>query len=348
VSIDPSRAGAPDEAERADAALGAVPWGELPAGARRFRFDAPSGALAAFALGRPDAPRVVLVAGATGSKEDFLLLAPPLAEAGYLVEAFDLAGNHESAGAGPAATGRSGVARDDAVEGRARHRGRGPRHGYTERLFVDDLVAFLAAGSPAHLLGYSFAGLIAERVAVEHPELVRSLTLLTAPPMAGQAFRGMRWIGALAPFVTPHVGAGLMIWGIMTNKNRVDAGRLAFVRARMAGTSRAAVDDMVAIMMDAPDHRGRLRASGLPLLVAVGERDLWSTGRHARFAREIGAELAVYRTGHSLCETAPHQLARDMLALFSRSGPTSGSVQLRDPVSDPAPGEETRPDDAPS
>ncbi|WP_199182212.1 hypothetical protein [Cryobacterium sp. M91] len=44
------------------------------------------------AVGEQGPPRVVLVSGATGSTEDFVLFAPLLTEAGYLVESFDLAG----------------------------------------------------------------------------------------------------------------------------------------------------------------------------------------------------------------------------------------------------------------
>ena len=32
----------------------------------------------------------------------------------------------------------------------------------------------------------------------------------------------------------------------------------------------------------------------------------------------IGAELAIYDTGHSPCETTPHQLTRDLLALYAK------------------------------
>jgi phosphosulfolactate phosphohydrolase-like enzyme len=40
--------------------------------------------------------------------------------------------------------------------------------------------------------------------------------------------------------------------------------------------------------------------------------------RHAAFAERIGAELAIYDTGHSPCETTPHQLTRDLLALYAK------------------------------
>jgi alpha-beta hydrolase superfamily lysophospholipase len=52
-------------------------------------------------MGPPDGRRVVLVPGATGSKEDFRRVLPLLAAAGYRAESFDLAGQFESAGAGP-------------------------------------------------------------------------------------------------------------------------------------------------------------------------------------------------------------------------------------------------------
>jgi pimeloyl-ACP methyl ester carboxylesterase len=152
-----------------DAARPDLDWTILPPGTERFRYPAPSGALAATALGRPGAPWVLLVPGATGSKEDFVLLAPILSDAGYRVESFDLAGQYESAAAGPQAGGR---------------------YGY--ELFVADLIAVLEAeDTPVHVLGYSFAGLVAELAFTERPERFASLTLLTTPPQAGQTFRGV-------------------------------------------------------------------------------------------------------------------------------------------------------------
>jgi pimeloyl-ACP methyl ester carboxylesterase len=92
--------------------------------------------------------------------------------------------------------------------------------------------------------------------------------------------------------------------------------RLEFVRDRFALTRRESVDDIIALMMKTPDLRAELAASTIPKLVAVGEHDLWPRELHERFAREIGAHLSVYPTGHSPCETAPHQLVRDMLRHF--------------------------------
>lgn len=69
-------------------------------------------------------------------------------------------------------------------------------------------------------------------------------------------------------------------------------------------------------MKRAPDLRRQLLLSPIPILVAVGEHDLWPIRLHRDFANRIGAELRVYPTGHSPCETTPHQLARDMFALY--------------------------------
>lgn len=303
MSTDP--AGAPTPAER-DAALGAVDWGSWPAEAIRDTVPAPSGDLARISLGPPAGPRVVLVPGATGSKEDFVVMMPLLAEAGYRVESFDMAGQFESAGAGP-------------------ERLSPPADAYRMSLFTDDLITVLKSGpTPAHVLGYSFAGTVAAAVAVEHPELVASLTLLSTPPLAGQTFRGLKIVGRITGLASPRVAAGVMIWGIRLNLNRVGKTRLGFVRERLRRTRRDSVDDMLALMMHTPDLRAPLRAAGIPTLVAIGTGDLWPTERHREFADAVGGELVAYPTGHSPCETTPHQLVADMLALFSRSDGDAG------------------------
>ncbi|MBC7442261.1 MAG: alpha/beta hydrolase [Ramlibacter sp.] len=273
---DPADPGAPASRDRA---LADRDWTVPPAGSRAFRFPAPSGSLAAFAAGDPGHPRVVLLPGPTGSKEDFVLLAPLLADAGFLVESYDLAGQYESAAAGP-------------VDG-------GP-HEYS--LFVADLIAFLESGStPVHVLGYSFAGVVAELALAERPELFGSLVLLGVPPQPGQTFRGVRWIGPLSYVLQPRQIASLIVWGIVSNLNRVPPGRLALVRMRFAFTNRRSADEIVGLLMHVPDLRALLRQADVPLLVAVGHHDLWSTERHRAFATSIGAEFRVYPTGHSPC-----------------------------------------------
>jgi pimeloyl-ACP methyl ester carboxylesterase len=269
----------------------------LPLGARPFRYAAPSGSLAAVAFGDPTNERVVLVPGATGSKEDFILIAPLLVDAGYYVESYDLAGQYESAEAGPV-----------------------PGQSYDYDLFVGDLLAFLNAGkTPAHVLGYSFAGFVAQLAYLRQPELFLSLAFLGMPPQPGQSFRGVSWIGPLSDVTSAHGIAGLLIWGIKWNLNRASPGRLPLVRSRFDDTVRRSVDDIVGLMKHAPDRLAELAASGLPMLVAVGSHDLWPPRLQREFAELIRADYREYPTGHSPCETTPHQLTRDLIALYRRA-----------------------------
>jgi pimeloyl-ACP methyl ester carboxylesterase len=295
-----------DEELALDGALPDIEWRNLPDGASKDVFSAPSGPLVRISMGRADAPRVVLVPGVTGSKEDFVLMLPLLAAAGYRAESYDLAGQYESAAAGPQRLGRAQ---------------------YDHALFVGDLLAVLASGrAPVHVLGYSFAGTVAQLAALERPELFASLTFLSAPPLSGQAFRGVKRIGRFSGMTRPRTGASLMVWGVRNNLNRVPPRRIAFVRERFALTRRESVTDIIGLMMRTPDRRADTLGLGIPKLVAVGAHDLWPLEQHGAFARDIGAELAVYATGHSPCETAPHQLTRDLLKLFARA--SAGPAQL--------------------
>ncbi|MFP5312248.1 MAG: alpha/beta fold hydrolase, partial [Actinomycetes bacterium] len=185
-----------DAAALLDAGLGDVDWFLPPAGAVHSFIDVPSGRLAAMALGNPLDPAVVLVPGATGSKEDFSLMMPDLVDAGYYALAYDLAGQYQSAGAGP----------ENLIP---------PRKHYDYRLFVGDFLAVLeTTATPAHVVAYSFAGIIAQLAYVERPGLFRSLTLLGCPPEPGQSFRGVSRIGRFSTWVNGRTGAALLIWGI--------------------------------------------------------------------------------------------------------------------------------------
>jgi pimeloyl-ACP methyl ester carboxylesterase len=311
--------GRPDEpgpdaaAARADAAVGPIDWAAPIPGARYPRFAVPSGSLAGITMDAVDEPgppgtdraaeRVLLLPGLTGSKEDFALVLPLLAAAGYRAESVDLAGQYESADAGPPA---------------------GEHYDYP--LYVDDTLALLTGGGPAHVVGYSFAGIVAQLAAVARPDLVRSLTLVSTPPGYGNGFRGVSWIGWASGAAPERVVSSLMLWGIRNNLNRVDPERLAFVRRRFALTRRDSVDDTIGLMMRIPDVRAGVAALDLPKLVAVGKHDLWPVRRHARFAASIGARAGIYGSGHSPNETAPHQLVADLVRLYRGDPVEPGSA----------------------
>ena len=300
-----------------DEALGDIDWATPPDGVTTSTFEAPSGPLAVWSAGEAGHPRVVLLAGVTGSKEDFFYIFEVLVAHGYHVQSYDLAGQYESHRAGP----------ENLTP---------PRAHYDYDLFVDDLLAFLnddgtststststsirpGQPAPVHLLGYSFAGIVAEIVAARHPDLIASLTLLGAPPTPGQSFRGIKRLGRFSTHAPNRVAAALMRWGVTANVLHVRPGRLAFVKARFAYTRRSSHADIMGLMKRVPDVRETLRTSPFPIDVAVGEHDLWPTSLHAANAEPLGARLHIYRTGHSPCEDAPYELSFDLLDLFERS-----------------------------
>lgn len=281
-----------------DAALEPIDWSVLPAAAERDVVAAPSGSLARVSMGPSDGPRVVLVPGMTGSKEDFTLMLPLLAADGYRVESFDMAGQYESAGAGP-----------ENLRPLQEH--------YTLDLFVDDLLAVLDTGAtPAHVLGYSFAGTVAAAAAVRHPDLFATLTLLSAPPVPGRALRRFKTLGPLSPFVPPRVLGPLFIAALRRNVHRAPRERAEFVTARFAHTRPSSVADIMALMQQTPDLAADLRATGIPILVATGEGDVFPSSDHRAYAERLGAKLLILPTGHSPCETAPHQLTEAMRDLM--------------------------------
>lgn len=291
---------ATSDAAALDAALGEIDWAVHPPGVEDDVVAAPSGGLARIAMGPRDGERVVLVPGVTGSKEDFIRMLPLLAAAGYRAEAFDMAGQYESYAAGPEHL-------------------HPPRKHYTLDLFVDDLLAVLATGeTPAHVLGYSFAGTVASATAVARPDLFRTLTLLSSPPVAGQTLRAFKFLGPLSGPVPAPIVARLMMWGVRNNVHHGPPDRAVFVRARFALTRRSSVEDIFGLMKHTPDLAASLRATGLPILVVTGTGDVWPVAAHRAFADQVAARLFLIETGHSPCESAPHQLTEAMLTHFGR------------------------------
>lgn len=296
---DEATAGQTLSAGALDAALLPIDWSAHPPGTERDRVAVPSGELARISLGPRDGERVVLVPGVTGSKEDFILMMPLLAAAGYRVEAFDMAGQYESAAAGPERLSPPGTR-------------------YTLELFTDDLRAVLADDRPAHVLGYSFAGTVAAAVAAADPTLFRSLTLLSAPPVVGQSLRRFKRIGRLSDAVPGRALGHPFVAALRYNVHGAPADRAVFVRTRLDHTRTSSVGDILSLMKRTPDYSAELRASGLPMLVAAGTGDVWHHTAHRAFAERLGARTLILPTGHSPCETAPHQLTEAMLQMMRR------------------------------
>ena len=130
--------------------------------ATRVTFPGAAGPLVALDTGPAEGGAVLLVAGFTGSKEDFAPLLTPLADAGVRAVAIDQRGQYESPGP------------DDMAR-------------YTIEELAEDVLRVVRqlraeSAAPVHLLGHSFGGLVARGAVLADPTAVDSLTLLGSGP----------------------------------------------------------------------------------------------------------------------------------------------------------------------
>src|SRR4051812_34599599 len=130
--------------------------------ARHRTFDGGAGRLIGLDTGPGTRGTALLVAGYTGSKEDFAPILAPLAEAGFRVVAIDQRGQYESPGP------------DD------------PSRYSVEELGADVVLVARAlreeAAGPLHLVGHSFGGIVCRAAVLQAPDVATSYTLLGSGP----------------------------------------------------------------------------------------------------------------------------------------------------------------------
>jgi pimeloyl-ACP methyl ester carboxylesterase len=221
---------------------------------------------------------VLLVAGYTGSKEDFAPLLRPLCESGYRAVALDQRGQYESPG-------------PDDVEA------------YTVADLADDVVRVTRelveeAGGPIHLVGHSFGGIVCRAAVIADPSLFASYTLLGSGPS--------KLTGPRAELLT-HLAPLLEAGGMQLVSDTLDqlamtdpkaqavpAPTRAFLRERFLRNSPAGLRGMADAMASEPDRVDELAATGVPMLVAHGVGDdAWSPEVQADMARRLGVRHEV-------------------------------------------------------
>ncbi len=242
----------------------------------RTTFPGAAGPLAALDTGPGPRGTVLMVAGFTGSKEDFAPLLAPLAGAGWRVTALDQRGQYQSPGpADPAA--------------------------YTVELLAADILAVareLAGDEPLHLLGHSFGGLVTRAAVLTDPALFDSLTLLGSGP-SGLTGPRADLLGHLVPLLA---AGGIRLVADTLDQlaatdpraRAVPAATSEFLAARFLANTEAGLVGMAAAMTGEPDRTAELAATGIPVLVAHGaDDDAWSPAAQAEMARRLGARHAV-------------------------------------------------------
>ena len=240
---------------------------------------------------------VVLVPGYTGSKEDFALLAAPLAAAGWRYVAVDQRGQHESIGP------------DDPAA-------------YTVEALAGELLDLLASlpglDGPAHVVGHSFGGLVARAAAIREPSALRSLTLLGSGPagLSGPRVDRMR---ALEPVLEAHGPEALFDAILGASPLAPPEELVAFLRRRFLASSLVGLRVMGEAVTGEPDRVDELRAAGVPVLVAAGEHDdAWPASLQREMAERLGAPFELIAGAvHSPAAERPAETAAALLAWWA-------------------------------
>lgn len=196
------------------------------------------------------------------------------------------------------------------LDGRVRavafdNRGTGLSDGVAGRVTLDDMVADTlavmdAAGlDDAHVLGVSMGGMIAQGLAIERPERVRSLILGCTTSHARRGRPPWRLLGAAAVRgVAPDAALSLLVPALYAQRTRSEAPERIredlVMRGREATPGRTIAAQMSAVA--GHDRRGRLaELEGTPVTVIHGSED-------ALVPVERGRELAARIPGAQLVE----------------------------------------------
>jgi pimeloyl-ACP methyl ester carboxylesterase len=212
---------------------------------------------------------------------------------------------------------------------------RGGSPAYTAEDMTDDAVAVLDAmrWDSAHLFGASMGGLLAQRVALRHPQRVRSLTSMAAQPSDVGRLATARYIrfGTLARLARMRAPAqgreGDIALGLaLARALAAPAYPLdeAAARQRIERDQRSGVRDIGAQRRQAAAtwRSGRLSELRMPALVLHGGADplLRPSASRDTAAAIRGARLAILPgVGHDLPQEAWPRVADEVRALADKA-----------------------------
>ncbi len=162
------------------------------------------------------------------------------------------------------------------VDVRGHGRSSKPRQRYTVKLFVDDTAAFirqLGAG-PVHVVGISMGGMIAFQLAVDAPDLVRSLVIVNsgpAMPIRTLSQRLMIWTRVAIVRIHGMRKMGQVLASRLLPKPEHAALRAEFIERWAANDPRAYLSALRGLVnwgvMD------QLRGITCPVLVVTADQD---------------------------------------------------------------------------
>lgn len=242
-----------------------------PPGSRALTLRTSRGVFAALeAKPRHTEPRgtALLLPGYTGSKEDFIAMLVPLAEAGYRAVAVDGRGQYESEGP----SGQSAYDRGE--------------------LALDVLAQAETCGAPVHLVGHSLGGQIARAAVLLDASPFASLTLMSSGPAEVSPAQQQK-----IAMLTQALGVMTMdqVWEAMRALDPPEDTDLdgAALRARWLRHNPAQLVATGRQLTAEPDRVAELAAVGLPVHVVSGSTDdTWPVPLLDDMAERLGG----YRT----------------------------------------------------
>jgi pimeloyl-ACP methyl ester carboxylesterase len=269
----------------------------------RTDFQLSTGSIAAL-VAEPETPcaTVLFVPGYTGSKEDFLPLLAPLAEAGYRAVAIDQRGQYESSWADD---------EDDYLIG-------------SLGADVCELaVALRQSAATLHLVGHSFGGLVTRAAVIAKPELFDTFTLMGSGPSVlggerGQIVDAMIWI------LTEH-GMNALIeqaeQRTLSDENfrRQPAVRQQVVLERFRANDPTGLRIMGTELRRVGDRTAELVETVVPKLVLHGvDDDAWTPDVQQDMANRLRATHAVINgAAHSPALENPEATLEALLSFLS-------------------------------
>ncbi|MGF7122598.1 alpha/beta fold hydrolase [Rhodococcus sp. BE178] len=243
---------------------------------------------------------VVMVPGFTGSREDFLPMAPFVTAAGYRLISYSQLGQYDSDGPdGPDAVGE-----------------------YTIAKFALDLAEVLdkvAPGEKVHLLGHSFGGLVTRAAVLNDPARFLDYVILDSPP-SGQNLDMDLDMGQIPALL--QEGGNEALWQAMFGalQEAFPAPVKEFLRGRILATKTANIAGIALSMSAEPDRVEELAATRLPILVVAGEEDVISVEVQADVASRLGVKFEIIAgAGHTPNEEKPEELTKVLVDFWGQT-----------------------------
>jgi pimeloyl-ACP methyl ester carboxylesterase len=176
-----------------------------------------------------------------------------------------------------------------------------PQGSVSVEMMADDAAAVLRAldVTSAHVAGFSGGSIIAQELALRHPELVQSLVLQSTWPVADPYLRSwglfVRWLLKVAPSERAFLEA-FFLW-IYTPRAHNDGTVDQFIEEVLAFPHKQTTEDVQRFLDALLDHdtSDRLAQIAAPTLVLAGGRDATSRPPLCRAVAELipGARFEV-------------------------------------------------------